>query len=285
MRAPALALSLLPLVAAALGCAGTVSSSSGSDAVDAEVSATTSALVSIERTSDPAGGSRAETSARFLRVLGPSSSLVALRAIGAALDLPANGTCGALSPHASQQSGALPLVELVDVGGVTIEAAGAETRMSPRQLPDVTDVVSGVLYSRATDPSLLPDSTRYVLRVTGSSGFEPFTVSALSAGDPYAVRVEGEEPVGTLAASGLDLAIAWPTTGLGSDDLVYLDVRPAGVRCALGDQGHASVSTLLLDDAGTLVLHRLRREALLARGVDSGEVRFDFARTIAYVRR
>jgi hypothetical protein len=45
------------------------------------------------------------------------------------------------------------------------------------------------------------------------------------------------------------------------------------------------VSTLFLDDAGTLVVHRLRREPLSARGIDSGEVRFDFARTIAYVRR
>jgi hypothetical protein len=157
--------------------------------------------------------------------------------------------------------------------------------MAPRQLPDVTDVVSGVLYARATDPALLPDSTRYVLRVTGSADLEPFEFSAASAGDPAAVKLAGEEPAGTLVASGSSLEVAWPATAAGADDLVYIDVRPAGVRCTLGDSGHASISTLLLDDAGTLVVHRLRRETLQVRGVDSGEVRFDFARTVAYVRR
>jgi hypothetical protein len=287
-------LALLPLVPAALGCAGTVSS--GADGVDAEGTATTSALVSIERTSDPTVGSRAEASARFLRVLAPSSADDALRAIGAALELPAVGACAAMASHASDGPAQLPLpplVELVDVGGVNVEAAGVETRMSPRQLPDVTDVVSGVVYSRGTDPALLPDSARYQLRVAGTAGFEPFTVSASAAGDPADVRIAGEDEAGTLTAAGATLEVSWPASSV--DDLIYLDVRPAGVRCTLGNSGdlrsaggeamHASVSTLLLDDAGTLVIHRLHREPLRAQSVDSGEIRFDFARTVPYVRR
>jgi hypothetical protein len=31
-------------------------------------------------------------------------------------------------------------------------------------------------------------------------------------------------------------------------------------------------------------VHRLRQEPIVARGVDDGEVRFDFSRSIAYVR-
>ena len=66
---------------------------------------------------------------------------------------------------------------------------------------------------------------------------------------------------------------------------MYVDVRPNGVRCVLEGSGHGSVSTMFFDDAGTLVVHRLHREPLAARGIDTGEVRFDFARTISYVRR
>lgn len=174
------------------------------------------------------------------------------------------------------------------MGGVTLEAGGVETRMSPRQLPDVTDVVSGVVYARGADPALLPDSARYQVRVAGNAGFEPFTISAMAAGDPAEIRVTGEDAAGTVIATGPNLEVSWPATP-GSEDVVYLDVRPAGVRCTLGAIGsetaRASVSTLLLDDAGVLVIHRLHREALHAQSVESGEIRFDFARTLAYLRR
>jgi hypothetical protein len=279
---------LLPLIPAALGCAGTVS---GSDAVDAEASAKTSALVAIERTTDSTQGSRAEASARFLRVTAPGSSDDAMRAIGAALDLPAVGTCAALSTRAGslsigpdlQRERLVPVVELLDVGSVSLEAAGVETRLSPRQLPDVTDVVNGVVYSRATDPLLLPPGARYVVRVAGGPGFDPIEVSALAPADPADLRIAGETPEGsgTLTASGSSVDISWTAR---PDDVVYVDVRPSGARCALGDGGTGSVSTLLLDDEGTLIIHRLHREALRARGIDSGEVRFDFARTVGYVR-
>jgi hypothetical protein len=283
-------LALLPVIPAALGCAGTVSGS-GSDAVDAEASAKTSALVAIERTTDSTQGSRAEASARFLRVTARSSASTddAMHAIGAALDLPAVGTCAALSTRAAAPSngtdpGLVPVVELLDVGSVSLEAAGIETRLSPRQLPDVTDVVNGVVYSRATDPLLLPAGARYVVRVAGAPGFGPIEVSAVAPADPADLRIAGETPEGsgTLTASGSSVDLSWTAR---ADDVVYVDVRPSGVRCALGDTGTGSVSTLLLDDEGTLIIHRLHRESLRTRGIDSGEVRFDFARTVGYVRR
>lgn len=259
-----------------IGCAGTVSA--GADGVDADATTTTSALVSIERTADP-NGSRAEASARFLRVQGTSPDQ-ALEAIGAALELPAAGACAAISPRVSAVPAQLPRVELMDVGGVAIEASGVETRLSPRQLPDVTDVVSGVVYARATDPALLPDGTRYYVRVAGAPELEAFTVGAMAAGSPDEVRVSGEGPDGAVAASGANIELSWPN----GDDIVYVDVQPVGVRCSLGDTGRGSVSTLLLDETGSLVVHRLRRESIRVRGVDSGEIRFDFARTIAYRR-
>ncbi|HEY3818664.1 MAG TPA: hypothetical protein VGL81_15935 [Polyangiaceae bacterium] len=281
-------LSLLALLAAsptALGCAGAVSGTA--DGVDAEPTTTTSAVVAVERTADSAEGSRAEASARFIRVVAPSSTDDALRAIGASLDLPPGGTCAALTSLAGAPGTLVPVVELLDVGGVTLEADGVETRLGARQLPDVTDVVSGVVYARATDPSLLPTSTRYVIHVAGGQGLEAFDLTAAAPGDPGEVQVTGEEVPGTLVASGATVDLSWPADVGVADDVVYVDIRPNGVRCVLdGDRaGHGSVSTLFFDDAGTLVVHRLRRQPLSARGIDSGEVRFDFARTIAYVRR
>jgi len=278
-------LALLPVVPAALGCAGTVSGAS--DGVDAEASSTTSAVVAVERTSDSTEGSRAEASARFIRVVAPSSADDALRAIGASLDLPASGSCAAITSLAGAPAMQAPVVELLDVGGITLQADGVETRLAARQLPDVTDVVSGVVYARATEPSLLPTSTRYVIRVAGGQGLEAFELTAAAPGDPGDVHIVGEDVPGTLVATGATVDLSWPAAADLADDVVYVDVRPNGVRCVLdgATAGHGSVSTLFFDDAGTLVVHRLRREPLSAQGIDSGEVRFDFARTIAYVRR
>ncbi|HEY5243489.1 MAG TPA: hypothetical protein VIJ22_18540, partial [Polyangiaceae bacterium] len=118
MRFPLLA--LLSVVPAALGCAGAVSGAS--DGVDAEASTTTSAVVAVERTADSAEGSRAEASARFIRVMAPSSADDALRAIGASLDLPPGGSCAAITSLAGAPATQAPVVELLDVGGVTLEA-------------------------------------------------------------------------------------------------------------------------------------------------------------------
>jgi len=122
---------LLPVVPAALGCAGTVSGAS--DGVDAEAVTTTSAVVAVERTADSTEGSRAEASARFIRVVAPSSADDALRAIGASLDLPASGSCAAITSLAVAPSTQAPVVELLDVGGITLQADGVETRLAARQ--------------------------------------------------------------------------------------------------------------------------------------------------------
>jgi len=279
MRLPLLALA--PILPAALGCAGTVSGPADGTG-DAEAVTTTSALVSVQRTADATEGSRAEASGRFIRVTGPSSTGGALRAIGAALDLPAPGTCAAIASLGDAPVAPAPLIELVDVGEVSIVVDGVETRLSPRQLPDVTDVVSGVVYARATDPALLPASGRYMLHVAGAHGLPAIDVVATAPGDPADVQITGEDVVGTVLATGAAVDFSWTNDRAG--DEVYVDVRPSGVRCVLDAGGRSSVSTLLLDDAGTLVVHRLHREPLRVPGVDTGEIRFDFARTVSYLR-
>ncbi len=276
-------LSLLPLLApalaASLGCAGTVSSSA--ETADAET-ATTSGIVVISRTTDGSQGSSAEASARFIRVAAPTSTQDALRAIGAALELPARGSCASIASLAVTPATRNPVIELMDVGAVSLEAGGVQTRLLPRQLPDVTDVVSGVVYARATDPSLLPASARYMVHVGGARG-TALDLIANAPADASEVRIAGEDSSGVLVASGAWVDFTW--TADAADDLVYVDVRPNGVRCAFEEVGLAAMSTLYFDNDGTLVVHRVRRERVRAPGIDSTEVRFDFARAVPYVRR
>ena len=252
---------------------------------DAEVATTTNAVVVVERTNTANEGSRAEASAQFVRIAAAASVEDALRAIGASLDLPARGACATLTSLSGGMTRGepAPFVELVDVGAVSLEAGGVETHLLPRQLPDVTDVVTGVVYARAAEPALLPAAARYTIHVAGGADLGAFDVVAPAPGDPSAVRISGESPLGSVVATGPTVDLAWATDA--SDDIVYVDIRPNGVRCVFANSGHAAVSTLFFDETGTLVVHRLHREPLRAVGIDSGEVRFDFARSVVYTRR
>jgi hypothetical protein len=284
---------IMTLATPVLGCTGAVSDPSSP--IDAEPS-TTSAIVIVERTVDPTGGPRAEASARFVRVSALSSTREALRTIGATVDLPAPGTCETLAALAGASAqgvsgGQAPAVELVDVGTVSLEVSGRETRLVPRQLPDVTDVVAGVVYARAADAVLFPSGTRYAMHVSGGPEVQPFDVSATAPADPADIRVAGEDAAtGLVLAAGAPVELSWAPDA--SDDSLYVDLQPAAVRCALdGSQrgadssARATLPASLVDDAGTLVVHRMHHEPLAARGLEGGEVRFDFSRSVTYQRR
>jgi hypothetical protein len=259
---------------------------------DAETTTSTSALVIVERAAGPAEGTRAETSARFVRIPASASTRDALRAIGAAVNFPLAANCASIAAMAGGPGSTevAPVVELIDVGTVSLLANGRETHLVPRQVPDVTDVVNGVVYARAADLSLLPSSTRYVVRVSGGPEMNPFNVTATAPADPADVHFEGEDASGALSVeAGVAIDLTW--TPDATDDLLYVDVQPAAFRCTLEDGptfaagGRASVPPSLIDDAGTLTVHRVHRESLAVRGLESGEVRFDFSRSVAYARR
>jgi hypothetical protein len=287
MRSRALA-SVLALPALA-GCSASVSASASGDA---EPRLLTSAVIVIERMVDSAGGSHAEASARFVRVAAPASTEEALRAIGATLVLPAAGQC---APFASLSGGSVlaepaPVVELVDVGPVSVDAEGRQTHLAARLLPDVTDVVSGVVYAKTADPGLLPSESHYTVLVGGRSDLAAFKISAAAPPDPADVLTGATDVDGTLVVTGPSLSFSWPPSADG--DLVYVDLQPGALRCTLAGQVaagdtlvRASLPTTLLGDSGTLIVHRLRSEPLVSQGLEGGELRFDFGRSLAYVRR
>jgi hypothetical protein len=265
---------------AAFGCSANVSATP--DVADADANARTAAVIVVERTVGE--GARGEATARFMRMRDPNTA-EALRVVGATVDFPALGTClslaslGTMATQNAASAPATPSVQLVHVGSVSLEANGLATSLSARQIPDVVDLVSGVVYARATEPDLLPARARYVLHVSGAADAEPFSVAAHAPADLAEVRV-------ATAPSSIDLA--WEAGSL--DDMVYVDIVSAAdskmptVRCAYGDSGHATLAGALVPDEATLSIHRLHSEHFRARGIDSGEMRFDFAKVVAFSR-
>jgi hypothetical protein len=274
----------VPLALVLLGCTQQVSASG--EATDAEAGASMTAVIGIERTSAGGEPATSETVARFVRMHGPASSDEALRAVGAMVEFPQLGGCIAFGTPQSA-----PAAQLVDVGAVSLEANGLDTRLIARQLPDVGDVVTGVGYGRTAAPGAFPARTRYVLHVSGSPEFDlaPFEVAAAAPAD-LELTIAGQEARGTVVLTqGEPLLLAWNAGA--PDDMVYVDLAPRQatattptMRCAFADTGGATIaSSLLPGPDGTLRIHRLHREAFAAHGIDAGEMRFDFAQIAGFV--
>lgn len=305
---------VLPLAALTLGCTGNVAASG--ESADAEASAIT-AVVVVERTSgnalNQAETTRGEAVARFVRMRSGAVDEDALRSVGAVVDFPALGSCARLS-GGSADAMIFHALDLIDVGAVSLESdsfgtSGSllKTSLVARRLPDVADLVSGVVYTaRANndDGSGFPARGHYVFRAAGSPGLDvaAFAVESSVVGEPADVHVGGLEPRAgeRLLVSPTSLVDVTWTPGE-TDDLIYIDVASATTstalnapinapiittRCLFTDSGRATLSGSSFGDAdGTVTTHRLHREVFHARGIDAGELRFDFARAVSFRRR
>jgi hypothetical protein len=245
---------------AATGCSAVVSGSA--EEADAQSTSVTGVVV-VDRTVSGDEATRGEASARFVRLHGAIDN-GALRLVGAGLDLPAIGECSIVRDQTSTKS-----VELLDVGAISIESAGQRIALAQRQVPDVVDLVSGSVYSARIDEATVPSSADVAVMVSGSADVPAFSVRAKTPDAPSNVHV-------TLGASNVSLD--W----FAGHDAVYVDVN--GSRCSFADDGHASIPASVFGDDGVVTVHRVRREKLSIPGLDGGELRFDFARAVAYHR-
>jgi hypothetical protein len=300
------------------GCSAPVGAAPSGEGPAVEGTASSAALVLVERTVSTGAGdsARAEAVARFIRMRAGSIDEEALRMVGATVDFPAAGTCAPLTTLSTRTTQApenepARAVELVDVGSVSVEANGVSLSLPPRRLPDILELVSGVVYStRAPDAESFPTEAPYVLRVSGrpnlSNGVPssmetdpgPFVVSAVapaSLGDSDTLQIGGHDAKTSGAivlSSDAPIDVVW--TAGNPEDIVYIDVTSANSsvspgshasRCVFGDTGRAVLPPgVLALGEGTLGVHRLHREFFQARGIDSGEIRFDFARVLAFRR-
>lgn len=286
------------LVSLLAGCAAGPVDPAGP--TDAELTATASpnatAIVVVEGVTageSASDGAHTDVVARFLRARSGVVDDDARRMVGATVDFPAIGGCGALS---TPRAPAARAISLVDVGGVTLsagESVESGTALQRRQLPDVADLISGVVYSATARDGALPSKGSYLLRVEGSADGEvtPFSITASSPGEPLNVRLEGDDGHAGAITLPLDASVELTWDAGAGDDLIYVDVGAISAapvaRCLFVDSGEAKLGTAAfgpLED-GTVTVHRMHRESFHAHGVDPGEVRFDFARVVPFSRR
>ena len=298
--------------------------------------ASSAALIVLERTVSADDTVHGSAVARFLKMRSGSLDDETLRMVGATLDLPETGSCAA-SPSGSlalAPSDGPRAVELLDVGSVAFEANGLRTTLEARALPDIVDLVTGVVYSTRTttlhalDPERsdsLPSRGTYVVRSTGSTrtadpdrAVPAFTVPATAVGEPSELRIDGQDaraPDGVTLSAGTRVDLSWAASGAGdandTEDAVYVELSSHSssmkVRCRFEDRGVGSIPAWLLTslaaqggaaqggsapggdaraDAtrGTIVVHRIHREVFQVGGIESGVIRFDFARAAEFTR-
>ena len=129
-----------------------------------------------------------------------------------------------------------------------------------------------------------------------------FAVNASAPSELRALRLGSFDADGDAEGLSVDpsaaLDLSWDATGSASRDEVYVDITADGgdgsaestsLRCAFADNGHAELPAQAWAQlagasatTGQLTLHRLHREQLVASGIGTGEIRFDFARQIAF---
>lgn len=266
------ALSALPLLAA---CSANVVSQDVADADTTSVAA----VVVVEQSNGPGEAAHTESVARFLRTHGGVDD-TARAMVGQTLDLPASGACKPIS-FGEGSAPSRPL-ELLDVGALTLDGAGTHASLVARRVPDVVDLVSGVVYTTREAPAF---GGRVTLRAAGSTDLTGFTATADAPPAIDALRVNGLDVPSNNAVFGSTTTHVDLTWAPGTD-VIYVDLAigkaPASTRCAFKDDGVGSL--WLVGDSGTITVHRVRETQLRARGVDEGILRFDTSRVIAFTR-
>jgi len=239
---------------------------------DAEATQLT-ALVEVDRTvTDVSDPGHSEAIARFVRTRAGDEGALQLVASS---ELPAIGTCTS-SPTGSAQKP----VELLDVGAVSLEGTGTRTMLVARRLPDVVDLVSGVVYTARGPEEGSFGAGKYVLRVSGGSELPAFVRDADAPGTPNVQRIADQNPSSVVFVDGA-VDVVWEA---GSDrDVIVIETSNA--RCAFADNGHAVLAASSFGAQGTITVRRIHREAFVAPGIDRGEIRFDFARAVPYKHR
>ena len=277
---------------ATTGCAADAADAADADSAGAEES--TQGLVVVERTESLGGAApRAHVSARFMRVHGMDAES-ASRLVGIMPPLPAVGSCErAPAPVEPMEEASAAAIELVDVGDVLVQPAGAASvLLAARAFPDVGGVVSGVVYTSRDEAADVTPGVQYLIEASGSTRIEAFTSRADAPQAPEAVLVAGQALDGEdlVIAPGQSIALGWEPGARG--DHIYVELAWDGgdpVRCTFDDDGRGEIPATFGRPDGahglTLGIHRLRRTAIGfdadGRPSELGEAlaEFDFAAT------
>lgn len=269
----------MSLGALGVGCTG-----AGPDAtLDAEVSSRSEGIVFVERVNDGGeGGPRVHVGGRFFRSQGVRAD--SLPELVGAPPRAAGAGCterGAMSEGIDSTQAE---VQLLDVGAIDARAEALVARMAPHRLPDLWNVVSGVVYgldgelpagawqfTGAGDPNTL----RGAFEVSGTP---PEPMVDLRFGDD-ALPVPGGRAVSLSRRGGISMRWARGAAG----DRVAVVFEGAGtLSCSARDDGafdlepqHVDRVRELLRQGGTISVHRLRVIPFAMSGVDRASLVLD----------
>lgn len=290
-----------------LACLGVLVGGCAAPVVDDEAAIatnyTTQAIVLVERTAADGQFVQTNVSAKFMRIGSNADPDMAERVVGGSwLDLPPDGECRPLNSFPSVAGtdeppalSGLGMVELLDVGDLSITAESTSMPLATRAFPDVGGLISGVFYTSRDARSDLPAPGRYVLESSGSNTLDKFSVGADAPANPEAVRLGNVDlSEGVVLEEGAPTNLSWrisEQTADGKkheDDRIYVDFTASsgtGMRCTFKDLGEAvlpaSVTTNkawgALPAVVNVSVHRTRKGQFTAPGMDEAELRFDFS--------
>lgn len=291
----------IPLAGSLFGCSAIVAEpAEGADSEPEPVLA----IFELQQATDPADGSlvKARGSARFLRAAGGPIDDIALKTAGADVELPPPSTCMRLAERSVWLADEVRAVALEDVGPVTIDYAGTRTELGARRLPEVVDLVQGVVYaggwmsglresrtlgSTSYDHAALPHRA-VSYRVAGSreASVSAFDVTVGAPRGLDDIRVNGDLASSVIALdSDAPIELAWSARP--ARDIIYVDVTASDssiMRCAFEGDGAGAIPTDDLARNGMLTIHHFHREQIDTDSPEQGEVRVDVSRALRFER-
>jgi hypothetical protein len=249
--------------------------------------------VSLPREGEPT----VTTEARFLRVtdLDPEAAQVLAGASEVLPELLPLGRCVRVSADrlvddALASASPDAQVTLLDAGDLVVQAAGRPDRLTPRFLPEIVPLVSGVWYeAEASDPASAPPISvagddAYV-QVTGFGGHDigRFDSSVRLPPAPVVSRIGGVDPAEApiVIDRGADLDVAWQASPRGDDAFVVsLDWGHGELLRCRSESTHLVVKQAELADALrgveaanlSISVERVRRVPWTAAGLDAADL-------------
>ena len=265
-----------------LGALGVGCTGAGPDAVlDADVTSRSEGIVFVERVND-GGGARVHVGGRFFRSQGVRAE--ALPELVGAPPSAVGGGCVERGAMGEGLDSTQAEVQLLDVGAIDARAEALTARMSPHRLPDLWNVVSGVVYG--LDGELPPGAWQFSSTGDSTTQRGAFDVSGAPP-EPMADLRFGDDALPLAVGSAValprrgGLSLRW-SRGASTDRVAVVFEGAGTLSCSARDDGafdleapHADRVRELLRQGGTVSIHRLRVIPFTMSGIDRASLVFD----------
>ncbi len=248
----------------------------------------THAVVKLQRTKSTniTVADQANVLFSVLRMPATLDSRSIVRLVGLSASAPDLGQCERLDYAVTPTEATVSVqrVELLDVGDVSLSAAGHSSLLVRQAFPTVTDFISGVVYTKPDLSSApLPPDTSYTLAARGTLGVSSFKVNVDAPQEPADVMIDGIALSQVARLSREQSArFTWKPGMRG--DTIEIEIknpdRPGDVSCAFDDAagvGYMPSDAFVAAGTVRLEFHRLRTTSSSIKGIERTQIEFDYA--------